>query len=153
MKKGKKRYFFTLLEIMICLCILGAASWFYIGTLKNMLAMHKYQTSMSLLTDKIRVLQTFALVYQTDIEVHLFSDAQGVWYETSCEEPNVLAGQTRHLLPEVRSVEVNGRMADKVSFHITEEGFVWPSIRIEFKPKNSYINKTVFLDFIQTRML
>lgn len=153
MQQREKRSFFTLLEIMVCLCILGTASWFSMGTMKSMLAIHKYQSSMSLVIDRVRFLQTLALVYKTDIEVRVFSDGSGVYYEIFCEEPDLLSSCKSYFLPEVESVRVDGGFIEKTSFNFTPEGFVFPGIRIEFLPKSSYINKPVFLDFNQTRML
>jgi prepilin-type N-terminal cleavage/methylation domain-containing protein len=88
MKRRSKRAF-TLLEIMICLVLIGLLGGVVGFKIKGTVAHHRFRNRVNQIEQTLRELQILALTYRTDMSLDLFQQKEKWVARVNVEEPKL----------------------------------------------------------------
>lgn len=131
-----KKNNFTLLEITLCLALLGLISGLLAWQIKDMIDVHRFQKHVDLLLTDMRKAQTLALTYQTDLDISIFKKDQRFFYTITTDEPiKNLASAKEKILSGVSNLMFNDLDMEKLQLHVYASGRIEPLGVVGFLPK------------------
>ncbi|MBS0628635.1 MAG: type II secretion system protein [Verrucomicrobia bacterium] len=128
----KSRRLFTLLEIVVCIAILGLAAVGIGWQMKGMMAIHHFDRNMSHFFAQLRKAQLVALSDRVDIDLHIVNkDGK---YECSfySDDPLLCFIDKSVDLTGVIEIKNGKKKVDKLSLHLHPSGRVGPAEKITF---------------------
>ena len=130
--KGRQAHFFTLLEIVICIAILGAASLTMGWQLKNMLDAHYFQKGMNQLVTDLHKGQLIALSDRVDIEALIYKEAGEYFYQLKSDSMVPLFNNKPYKLRGLKTTKQNHQLKDAITLTIFSSGRIAEASTIEF---------------------
>ncbi len=114
----RNKHPFTLLEIMVCIAILGLMAGAIGWNIKGLLHRSKSQHAKERLRNHLEELQILALTHQADIEVDLIVRGNKVYYKDLTDEPikyltgkeNLLSDNCEGVSPRKYIIHSDGRI-------------------------------------------
>lgn len=127
---------FTLLEITLCLLLLGLISALLTWQIKDMVSVHRFQKHIDLLLTDMRNAQTVALTYQTDLAIDIFKKKGQFFYKISTDEPiKNTPFRKEKKLEGVSDFMFNDQVMDKFHLQVLSNGRIEPLGIMGFLPK------------------
>lgn len=130
MKIGKraKTFSFTLLEICICLMIVGIAAGFLGVHVKDAIETHRFRNSIAQLKLEMQKFQVLAISHQSDLEVSIYKKKNGFFYKATTEEPKISDYACKeNALAGVSRLSVNGlQEAESLQMIVYSSGRIEP---------------------------
>lgn len=143
MRKRSKRPF-TLLEITLCIAILGLLAGFLGWHIKTMVDSHSFHKHVDLLLTDLRKLQIVALAQETDIEVNIHREEGKYGYIARSAEPGAVIKNSFVPLEGVKTLKEGETPRKSITLHITPDGRILPATALGFFPKGK--NLPLWLD-------
>lgn len=126
---NRSRKPFTLLEICVCLLILGLVSGFLGVKIKDAIDHHRFVHELSKFAADIKYVQSLALSYQSEFTVAF--DAHG--YKVSTDEPkNLFRALPKGTFKTVELLKTGDQEVKRVTLTVFSTGRVEPSKRLTF---------------------
>lgn len=122
---------FTLLEILICLAIVGLLSALFGFQGKKFLDEQRFENSLQLIKGEWEKSKFLSLVYQTDIELEIVRKKNDFFLQRKCDEPGLSHSATTSL-PGLRDLRYQGRKPKKIVFAKFSSGHAVEYLPIEF---------------------
>jgi prepilin-type N-terminal cleavage/methylation domain-containing protein len=119
---------FTLIEIVICMAILALASGAIAWPIRNMIATHRFNKSISNFASDLKKSQILALSNQTDLELKIFKKNDQFYYHLSSEDPIPLFLSKPMKLTGVNQLKKDQKSVDQLLVHIYSSGRMDPII-------------------------
>lgn len=119
MQRGNR---FTLLEIVICVAILGFAAVTVGWQITNMVADHQFSKSLDCLFTDLRKCQLIATCDRTDIEVEIFKEDNHYAYRVVTDDPLPSFVSKTMKMTGVHKIEKNRRPIKKEKIHFYPSG-------------------------------
>jgi prepilin-type N-terminal cleavage/methylation domain-containing protein len=133
MKRAKRP--FTLLEITICIAILGLAAGSVGWHFKTVVEAHTFHKHVDLLLTDLRKFQVVALAHEIDIEIDIHKEDGKYGYTARCDEPGILGPRSSFVcLQGVELIKRGGRTKKELTLHITHDGRISPSSMLGLYP-------------------
>ena len=85
MRKSKKA--FTLLELFICIALLGTLSTVLFVQIKDFLARNQFENSVNGFHSRLQQFKIVAMSYESDIELIIYKDKEELFYKFQVNEP------------------------------------------------------------------
>lgn len=117
-----KRRPFTLLEIVICLAILGLGSATIGVQIQKMVADHTFSNNVMHLFTELKKCQLIAACDQTDIEVVIAKEGKGYGFFIQTDDPLTHFVKKKGKLPGVHSICKNGKRIQRETLHFYPSG-------------------------------
>ncbi len=137
-RKRKNKSAFTLIEITLCLVLLGLISAVLAWQIKDMIDVHRFQKQIDLLLTDMRKVQTLALTYQTDFDIRIFKKNERFFYTVSTDEPiKNLPTKKPRALAGVLNLTFNNCELNNLDFHVYSNGRIEPLGVVGFLPKQT----------------
>ncbi len=137
-RRNKSKRPFTLIEITLCLVLLGLISGVLAWQIKDMISIHRFQKHIDLLLTDMRKTQTLALTYQTDFDIKIFKENERYFYTVSTDEPiKNLPLKKPKPLEGVIGLNFNNDELNVLDFRVFSNGRIEPLGVIGFVPKSS----------------
>jgi hypothetical protein len=133
-KKVKKIYFFTLLEICVCLMILSLAAGFLGIHVKDAIEIHRFRNSVARLKIELQKLQMLALCHQSDLKISIYKKKNELYYKASSEEPGISEYACQeNKLGGISKLSLDGRKETvSLQMHIYSSGRIEPLCVVGF---------------------
>ena len=118
----KSKLPFTLVEIVVCLAILGMASALVGIQIRRMVADHTFQSNVTNLISELKKCQLVAACDQTDIEVVIAKEGKhyAFWIET--DDQLLYFSKRKMLMTCVGRIEKGGKLVDREVIHFYPSG-------------------------------
>ncbi len=120
--KKKRKSNFTLLEICICVAILGVASVTIGWQMKNMLSSHHFHQNVSNLLTDLRKCQLLALSDRIDIQVKITKTPKGFAYTLHTDEPNGIFSKKPKRMEGIKAIYKGKRQVNELTLDIYSTG-------------------------------
>lgn len=131
MRKSKKS--FTLLEIMICVAILGMVATVMGWQIKNMVQAHHFHKNIDHLVTDLRKAQIIALSKRCDLELLLRKEGKEYSYSLHVDEPIKGFSKKTMKLTGVKKIQIEKKpMKNQILIHIYSSGRIAPAKEIQF---------------------
>lgn len=131
----KSRKSFTLVEILVCLLILGLASSVIGVQIRSMVADHTFNKNLENLLTDLRKCQLVATCDQTDIEVVIAKEGKHYTYWIQTDDPLPYFVKKKMIMTGVEKVVEEGRPIKQAIVHF------YPSGRFDEKVFHFYQNE------------
>ncbi len=131
LKKTKNRQGFTLLEILICLTLIGLMSALFGFQGKRFLDEQRFNSSLQLLSGECEKAKFLSLVYRTDIDLEIVRKKSGFFLWRKCDEPGLPNAETSSL-PGIQDMRYQGKKTKKIVFAKFSSGHAVEHLPIEF---------------------
>lgn len=132
----KKSSSFTILEICICMVILGLASSIVIWQVKGLLDRHKLYNTAHCVVSQLRELQSIAMSYQRDMELELIQKKDGIAYRQKSDEPLTGFSQKEVSLNDGCELIFDKKPSPSLKFSIYSSGRIEPLGKLEVRRKD-----------------
>lgn len=127
---------FTLIEITLCLILLGLISALLTWQIKDMIDVHRFQKHIDIFLTDMRKAQTLALTYQTDLAISVYKTEDKFVYLITTDEPiKNLPPAKAKVLQGVSNLMFNDLEMDKLQLHVYSSGRIEPLGVVGFFPK------------------
>ncbi|HSX04308.1 MAG TPA: type II secretion system protein [Rhabdochlamydiaceae bacterium] len=137
-RKRKGKFPFTLIEITLCLVLLGLISAVLAWQIKDMIDVHRFQKHIDLLLTDMRKVQTLALTYQTDFDIKIFKKNDHFFYTIATDEPiKNMPVKKPKALEGVINLTFNNHELNNLDFRVYSNGRIEPLGVIGFLPKQT----------------
>lgn len=135
MKKIKAS--FTLIEIIVCMAILGVISAFVGIQIRQMVGDHTFENNKTNLIAELKKCQLIAICDQVDIEIILAKEGKGYafWIETDDDLP--CFSKRKMLMTGVQRVEKDGKLLNREVIHFYPSGRFEPKTLVLFHRKST----------------
>ncbi len=130
-KKTNKRYHFTLLEIVICVAILGIAAITLSWQMKDMLKVHHFNNNVDHLVTDLKKCQLIALSDRVDIEMRIEKKGDTYLYTLHCDDPIPCFMKRPMKLNGVQKMKVGKKPLNRHVLTIYSSGRIAPINEIE----------------------
>ena len=130
---SKKIRAFTLLEIVICIAILGLAAVGIGWQMKGMLAIHNFDKNISNFFAELRKAQIVALSDRVDIDLNITKQGDVYEYSFHSDDPLlcfIAAKQTK--LIGIKEIKNEKKKLESLHLHLYPSGRVGPEQKITF---------------------
>lgn len=141
-KTAKTKSSFTLLEIFICLLILGIAAGVVFWQIKGLMDRHKLYSTAHRVVSQLRELQSLAMSYQRDMELEIIQKKEGLAFIQRSDEPIKSLQRKEIALKDGCDFTFNKASSEKLKFTIYSTGRIEPLGMLEIKRKES----SLFID-------
>ncbi|MBS3905025.1 MAG: type II secretion system protein [Simkania sp.] len=111
----KKKRRFTLLEVLICLAVVGLLSALFGIQGKDLLEQRRLQGSINLIHSEIEKAKFLSLAYRNDVELVLIQKQKEYYLQMKCDEP-AFAKMKALSLPGI--IKVRGQKKQASSFQL-----------------------------------
>lgn len=118
----KRKNNFTLLEIFVCVAILGVAAVTIGWQMKNMVASHHFHQNVSNLMTDLRQCQLLALSDRIEIDVTIHRDKEAYSYLLRSDEPDVGFSKRPKKMGGVTSIVLGNRPVENLTISIDSWG-------------------------------
>jgi len=118
----KTKYAFTLIEILVCLLILGLASSLIGVQIRSMVADHTFNKNLDNLVTDLRKCQLIATCDQTDIELVIAKESKHYTYWIQTDDPLSCFVKKKMIMTGVEKVVENDHLTDRVTLHFYPSG-------------------------------
>ncbi|NGX45142.1 MAG: hypothetical protein K940chlam2_00285 [Chlamydiae bacterium] len=126
---------FTLIEITICIVILGLMAGSIGWHFKTVVEAHTFHKHVDLLLTDLRKFQIVALAHEMDIDVHIHKDKGKFGYIAQYDEPNALCPTPSFVcLKGVETIKEGSLPKKELTLHITRDGRISPNIMLGLYP-------------------
>jgi prepilin-type N-terminal cleavage/methylation domain-containing protein len=127
LKSFRKKRPFTLLEICICLAILGIISGFLGWKILDAVSHHRFESSASEVASEMKRLEGLALSYQGEFGIRIFQKDEQFFYVLFTDEPlNFFPRFSPRPLKGISSLTLNHKPAQEASFVMLPSGKIEP---------------------------
>ncbi len=120
----RKTNYFTLLEIVICIAILGLAAVGIGWQMKGMLAIHSFDKNMGNFFTDLRKAQLVALSDRVDIDLNITKSADGYQYNFHTDDPLLCFIAKPTKLTGIKEIRQGNKKIDKLQLHLYPSGRV-----------------------------
>ncbi|NGX36966.1 MAG: hypothetical protein K1000chlam2_00112 [Chlamydiae bacterium] len=128
----RKKSNFTLLEIVICVAILGIAAVTVGWQMRNMLAMHHFHKNIDNLLTDLRKCQLIALSDRSDIEIRIYKMEDRYFYHLYSDTPIPFFKSKPMKMIGLKEVRQKNRPIDALTIYIYGNGRIEPNEKIQF---------------------
>ena len=130
MRSGTKKRRFTLLELLVCIAILGVIASLLGIKGKGMVDHHRFRSSVQEVANKLGLCKTLALSYQADLTFRLFEKEGALYFQIISDEPLI-----QKKIPK-KPIKLPGvDTATPVTLAIPPSGWINPQV-LEFHHKD-----------------
>ncbi len=123
---------FTLLEIVICIAILGMAAVGIGWQMKGMLAIHNFDKNISNLFADLRKAQLVALSDRVDIDLNITKDGDVYKYSFHSDDPLLCFIAKPTKLTGIKEIKSEKKKLENLHLHLYPSGRVGPEQKITF---------------------
>lgn len=132
----KRRIFkraFTLLEITLCMALLGVISSLLIWNLKGMLIEQEFRKSVERILLELNKAQMLALTYNTDLQLHIFKEDGKFLLEMRSDCPmKLIKSSKKILLKRVVDCWIKERRVENIQLQVYSNGRIEPAVILTF---------------------
>lgn len=144
MRKRKKN--FSLLEVLICIAILGFVASLLSWQIKDMVASHQFHKSIDQFLTDLRKIQMLALADRCDIEMKISQDNGEYSYIFTSDEALPLVKPQRNKLTGVKKITLGKLPVKKeTTLSVYSSGRIEPQEQVQFFQKGDQ-EKGIVLD-------
>lgn len=130
-----RRNNFTLLEMMVCLTILGIVASAISWNVKGLIDRSRLQHAEGKFRAKLQELKILTLTHDAEIELTLFQKGSNIYYTTKTDEPIKPFIRSEQLLAEHCALSFNHKPEKSCRLTIHSDGRVEPKGVLEIQPK------------------
>lgn len=129
----QKTNHFTLLEIVICIAILGLAAVGIGWQMKGMLAIYSFDKNMGNFFTDLRKAQLVALSDRVDIDLNITKNGEGYQYNFHADDPLLcFIAKPMIKLTGIKEIRQGNKKVDTLQLHLYPSGRVGPEEKITF---------------------
>lgn len=144
MRKRKKN--FSLLEVLICIAILGLVASLLSWQIKDMVAAHQFHKSIDQFLTDLRKIQMLALADRCDIEMKISQDNGEYSYIFTSDEVLPLVKSQKNKLTGVKKITLGKLLVKKeTTLSVYSSGRIEPQAQVQFFQKEDQ-EKGIVLD-------
>lgn len=148
--ESKNKFHFTLLEIVLCVAILGLTATTLGWQIKSIIVNYSFEKNIGFFLTDLKQMQFLALANQVDIEINIKKD-QKYYYNITCQDPNRIIHQPYHSLDHVekisfeekKTLDSNPMTSQKIVIY--HNGRIFPEKVLHFYSKNTIKKKSIDL--------
>ncbi len=123
----RKSYNFTLLEICICLAILGVVSGFLGWKIVDAIGHHRFEASSREIVREVKRLQGLALSYQGEFGIRIFEEKEKFYYTLFSDEPiDTQSLRIVRPLNGITSLSLGKKTVSSISLTVLPTGAIKP---------------------------
>ena len=145
-KNLKNRRSFTLLEVMVAICIFSMIASVSGWQLFRMISEHRFNNQVADCFSSLQNAQSLALIYQTDLSFEIFLEKDVYYYKISSPEPfppSILNQEKKYSLSAVEVCTYKKELIKNKKWEIFPNGRISPRGLIYFSKKKK---KGIWID-------
>jgi prepilin-type N-terminal cleavage/methylation domain-containing protein len=135
LKHLKDRKSFTLLEVMVAICIFSMMASISGWQIFRMISDYRFNNQVTDCLSSLQNAQSLALVYQTDLSFEIFLENDSYYYRIHSHEPfppSILNKEKKYSLSAVEVCTYNKEIITNKKWEIFSNGLIYPRGRIYF---------------------